>query len=302
MSALIRLGMFDDVLKSQEIQRRPHLPYHSRIHLEIFFNAILQMNQYLEKKGIQKEMGITQESWETCQNVNLFNALIHDWEFYLDHEFKPDWENEEKSLIRGLNHWEYCDYRRLPFDKRLLEIATLHTKVGYDPETKIVTSPEFEGTETECLIRLLSEIGDKCHLFDLTRTKGLEELFSVGFSDNLRLHFEIKMRSPKYINQKEPCIKLIAQTLEKSDLVDNFDKVTANSYNFFERSVIEHLFQKTQKNLFFQAPSIKGMLKIIFFQYSLLADFARSAQKWSTERKKIYIKEQIETLLHEYLQ
>jgi hypothetical protein len=295
-------------MKLQSIQERPHLPYHSAKHPYIFFESVLAALMYLHQQGIVAEMGITEEEFFAIYFAMVFISLFHDNSFELTSQGFPDPQNEEASFVSTVPFIKSTFGDLVSTDH--VHIGMTHTKVGFDPVSGLVSSPIYTGTVVKQLIQLLSELGDKVHLFDLNRIQTIDQMFKAGFEDNLRLVLEIELRTnPALHGDVQGCIEFLKSIIERSDVLvieDHclvFDKVTKMMCGFFRVSVIDHINSKLIGTELAQLPALMAMVDEIFTQYEDLIDFTGYAQLiWTAQRKSDFIKVTIGNILAEYYQ
>jgi hypothetical protein len=263
-------------MELQSVQKRPHLPYHSAKHPYTFFETALSSMMYLHQQGIKAEMGITEEEFFAIYFAMVFISLFHDNSFELTSQGFPDPQNEEVSFISAV-----------PFIKSTfgdlvntnhVHIGMTHTKVGFDSVSGLVSSPVYTGTVVEQLIQLLSELGDKVHLYDLTNNQSVEEMFLKGFEDNLRLRIELELRKmPEKHGNIEACSQYVADYVQSSDEMAEriFDEVCKAMMGFFRISVIDHIQEKFDNSDLAKIPSLVAMIKKVFVQYEDLIDVTK---------------------------
>ncbi len=267
-------NMFEAVLASQALALRPHCTYHSQAHPRQFLQTVVDILEFLKDNGAFEQFGFTDESWLIFQNTMVVNAVFHDIVFDLNENNTPSVLNEELSLSSAYQ-WLNAYPDLIRYAPYALEKSMLHTKVTFDPSNGVVASPIFDGTDIHKLAQLVSEIGDKIHLLSFEEDLQVEELFNHGFEDNLRLYIEMQLRKPEFIGNREACYNFVRDLMNSDQLEAVFCKVTEMMYNYFDKSVLFHVRQKTEFESFAAKPSVAQMLNMIYYQYSQLSEFTK---------------------------
>lgn len=290
----------------------PHLVYHSDNHTRVFYNSVAMMLDVLEELGADlwiyqfknnglesstslstdsASMEMRQNEWKNFKYTLLFGSIFHDFCFDLKATEKgiiPDPENELNSYLSAKLHFEkFLLATCMEVNDTLLKALILHTKVSFNPSSMIVESPTYSADPVTSLGQLIFEIADKGHCFDPRGMlfQNVNGNFKLGFEDNLRLYFEMQLRSdPEFHFVDKICMGFVNGP---HDYVKVFDHLMNQMISFWQLSLINHISEKVKMNHFLNTIlCVKSNFMSTFVnQHLQLIDQAQAALNWSDEDK-----------------